>query len=190
MIQRKQNLYLIIVIAALAILTLGSDVFVTTVKKENQFEIINHGNVYGVQKDLVIKGRIEPGNKNKLMSATGRTSIKGSIKGIPTFYIPFYSITIILTVLAAATLFSYKNLKRQFRLMVFLMVFTLLLFVGANIMSYVLENNSVTHVEGEIVQSKLGMGFYCICVAGAFSFLAFRGIKRDLKLIKSIERLR
>lgn len=191
MIQRKQTLYLVITIIALAILTLGSDVFITTVTKKDQFELMSHGNVYGVQKDLIITGELDQSTQNKLKSVTGKANIEGTVKGIPTFYFPFYSIAIILTVLAVATLFSYKNLKRQHRLALALFIFTLLLlFIGGNILSYALESHSVTHIEGEVVRTRFELGFYCICIAAAFSFLAYRGVLRDYKLIRSIDRLR
>ena len=190
MIQRIQSFYLLLTIGALVIITLGTDVFVTTVSKQGQFEIISHGNVYGVQKDLLIKEGLDHDNRNLLKSAIGKADLKDSMKGIPTFYFPFYSIAIILTVLAAATLFSFKNLKRQFKLVISLTVLTLLLFGGSKVMSFLLESHSRTNIVGETVQTKFGLGFYCICIAAAFSFLALRGVKRDLKLIRSIDRIR
>ncbi len=190
MIQRKQTLYLAITVIALTILTLGVDVFITTVNKKDQFELISHGNVYGVQKDLVITGELDQNTKNILKSATGKANIQETVKGIPTYYFPFYSIAIILTVLAVATLLSYKNLKRQHRLALVLFVLTLIIFVGSNILSYNLESNSATHIQDEVVRTQFALGFYCICTAVAFSFLAYRGVRRDLKLIRSIDRLR
>lgn len=191
MIQRVQSFYLLLTIAALIIITLGTDVFVTIVNKKGQYEIISHGNVYGIQKDLIIKGNLEHENANLLKATTGIVDLKDSndsIKGIPTYYFPFYSITIVLTVLAAATLFSFKNLRRQIKLGRLLFIFNLILFGTSIFMYYLLKSHSLPNADEEIVQYYLG--FYCICIAVAFSFLSNLGIRRDLKLIQSIDRIR
>src|SRR5690554_7651280 len=72
MIQRVQTLYLLLTLAALIFLTVGTDVFVTTLKQTDQFEIISHGNVYGVQKDVYIEGELTDENIEFLKAATDK----------------------------------------------------------------------------------------------------------------------
>lgn len=190
MIQRVQSIYLLLTLAALIFLSVGTDVFVTKAKQENQFEMISHGNVYGVQKDVYIQGDLNDHNLELLRTATGKVDFVETMEGIPTFYFPFYSITILLSMLCVVVLLGYKNLKRQLKLGRILFVLNFILF-GATIVLYnVLRSNTLPASEEYTVSAQLGFGFYCIVVALAFSFLANIGIRRDLRLIKSIDRIR
>jgi hypothetical protein len=93
------------------------------------------------------------------------------------------------------TLFGYKNLKRQINLARATFFLTLLYVVGVMLTVYFaldyanpymdkipLDNLSVTR--------KTDLGFYLICSMLPFAYLAQLGIKRDLDLIKSLDRLR
>ncbi|MFK7784566.1 MAG: DUF4293 family protein [Crocinitomicaceae bacterium] len=45
-------------------------------------------------------------------------------------------------------------------------------------------------IEGEELKRELGLGFYLFVVGLPFSFLANVGIKRDKRLLDSIDRIR
>ena len=190
MIQRVQSLYLLLTLGALIFLTVGTDVFVSEVAQEGQFDLISYGNVYGVQKDIHLHGELTDENVSLLKEATGKVDIEGDLRGVSTFYFPFYSITILLAMLTTVVLLGYKNLNRQLKLGRLLFVLNFLLF-GATIVFYYLMKGSSIPESAEYASSmNLAFGFYCIAIALAFSFLANIGIRRDVRLIKSIDRIR
>ncbi|SRR5690554_1171769 len=190
MIQRVQSIYLLLTLVALIFLSIGTDVFVTKAQQNDQFEMISHGNVYGVQKDVYVKGELTEKNIELLKQATGKVDVIETMEGVPTYYFPFYSITILLSMLTTVVLLGYKNLKRQLKLGRMLFVLNFILF-GVTIVLYnLLRSNTLPESNEYIVSAQLGLGFYCIVIALAFSFLANIGIRRDLRLIKSIDRIR
>lgn len=191
MIQRVQNLYLLLVFIALIILTIGTDVFVSTVAKPEAFSLTTHANVYGVQRDILIQGEVSEDAAEYIKSTTEQIAVpEADMKGIPTFYFPFFSITILMCILTAATVLSYKKLKRQLRLGRLLFVLNFLGFGTVLVLYYLLRQETADLGDSYTVSHQLGFGFYCIVIATAFSFLANIGIRRDIKLIKSIDRIR
>ncbi|MDG1333703.1 MAG: DUF4293 domain-containing protein [Crocinitomicaceae bacterium] len=94
--------------------------------------------------------------------------------------------TIALALLCFICIMSYKNLNRQFKLgrTIFLLYFVsvvgllLLAFVGDGLID-----------EGDM-KRELGIGFYLFIAGFPFSFLANVGIKRDKRLLDSLDRLR
>jgi len=190
MIQRVQTIYLFLTLLALVWLTLDSDVFTTKVSQEDQFEMTIHGNVYGVQKDLITTDALTLENEKILKSATGKVNLTKEMTGISTFYFPFFSITILMAMLATMTILSYKRLKRQIRLGRMLFVANFFVFIGALILYYLLRSSVGTMSENFTYSYELGFGFYCIALALAFSFLSNIGMRRDLRLIQSIDRIR
>lgn len=190
MIQRVQSFYLLLVLASFVILTLGTDVFTVVVKEKDQFEMTSHGNVYGVQKDIFLKGELTDKNLQSLRSTTEKVDIEKEMKGISTYSFPFYIITILLSLLTILVIMGYKNLNRQQHLSRLLFILNLILF-GTSIVLYKSMENSVLAIFDEDKTAvQLGLGFYCIAIALAFSFLALLGIRRDVKIISSINRLR
>jgi hypothetical protein len=190
MIQRVQSLYLILTLAALVVLTLGQDVFESTVIKADAFTLKTHANVFGVQKDIFVNGELNGEDEVFIKSALEKVDVPQETKEIPTFYFPFFSITILLSMLTVVILMGYKNLKRQLKLGRVLFVFNLLSFVVAVVFYYILQSQTSGLGENYNVNNTLGLGFYCIAIATAFSFLANIGIRRDLRLIQSIDRIR
>jgi hypothetical protein len=190
MIQRVQSLYLLLTLGALIFLSIGTDVFVTEVAQKDQFDIISHGNVYGVQKDLHVHGELTDKNIQLLKEATGKVDIDGDMKGIPTFYFPFYSITILLAMLTTVVLLGYKNLHRQIKLGRLLFILNFLLFGTSIVLYSFLRSSTIPESVDYTTSTHLAFGFYCIVIALSFSFLANIGIRRDLRLIKSIDRIR
>lgn len=191
MIQRVQSLYLLLVLIALVMVTIGTDVFVTQVNKKDSFELVTHANVYGVQRDFTMSGTPDEADERFIMSALEKVEVpEENRKGIPTFYFPFYSLGILLSMLTVVVLLSYKNLKRQIKLGRILFILNFLSFGAVLVLYYLLRNETSSLSETYSVSNQLGFGFYCIVIATAFSFLANIGIRRDIKLIQSIDRIR
>lgn len=94
--------------------------------------------------------------------------------------------TIALALLCFICIMAYKNLARQFKLgrMIFLLYtvsavgLILLAFFGDSLID-----------AGEL-KRELGLGFYLFVLGLPFSFLANVGIKRDKRLLDSIDRIR
>lgn len=99
---------------------------------------------------------------------------------------PIYIGLIALILLAFMTLMSYKNLKRQFKLgrTVFGIYFIMLtsLFILSIFGDKLLEADTYTR--------EMGFGFLVFVIGFPFAFLANTGIKRDKKLLESVDRLR
>tara|TARA_B100000508_G_scaffold141091_1_gene146325 strand:- start:59616 stop:60191 length:576 start_codon:yes stop_codon:yes gene_type:complete len=191
MIQRVQNLYLFLALVALIIVTIGTDVFVTTIVKKESFELTTHANVYGVQRDISVSSDLEQKDAEFIKRSIEKVEVPSEdLNQIPTLYFPFYSIGILLSMLAAMTILSYKKLKRQIKLGRVLFVFNFLSFGTILVLYYLLKQETSELGEAYIVSNQLGFGFYCIVIATAFSFLANIGIRRDIKLIQSIDRIR
>lgn len=190
MIQRVQSIYLILTLVALIFLSIGMDVFVTKVTEANQFEVISHGNVYGIQKDVYLKGEINDEVTAHIQQAIDKVEMMDTMENIPTFYFPFYAFTILLSMLTVVVLFGYKKLERQLKLGRLLFVLNFAMFVAVIVFYNLMKNNAFPYPEMYEISTELGFGFYCVVLALAFSFLANIGIGRDLRLIKSIDRIR
>ena len=94
--------------------------------------------------------------------------------------------TIALALLCFICIMSYKNLNRQFKLgrMIFMLYFISL--VGLLLFSFF--GDSLID-EGDM-KRELGLGFYLFIAGFPFTFLANVGIKRDKRLLDSLDRLR
>lgn len=108
----------------------------------------------------------------------------GEILNTSTF--PIFVGTIALTLLSFLCLMSYKNLKRQFKLgrtifaLYFLGLISIMLLAGFG--DNMLKEASYSR--------EMGIGFFLFVAGFPFSFLANIGIKRDKKLLESLDRLR
>ncbi len=98
----------------------------------------------------------------------------------------FYVGIIALALLCFICLMAYKNLNRQYKLgrTVFLLYF--LGVVGMVVLSFMGD----TFIDEPIVKRELGAGFYLFIAGFPFTFLANIGIKRDKRLLESLDRLR
>jgi hypothetical protein len=110
--------------------------------------------------------------------------VTGELVGQQTF--PFYLGTIALILLSFIALMSYKNLNRQFKLgrTVFGIYFLMLLTV------FILSYFGDKLLDEETASREMGLGFLLFVVGFPFTFLANTGIKRDKKLLDSLDRLR
>lgn len=158
MIQRVQTLYLGIVVILLSIITFGMEI-VSFVGESTRYTFSSYG----------------------ILEYS-----KSSNELIGTQNYPFYIATIALILLSLATIFSYKNINRQFKLgrtVLGLYFVSVLVVIAMTIFGGSLINDTIEARE-------MGIG-YIVFVAGLpFSFLANVGIKRDKNLLNSLDRLR
>ncbi|MBI1835810.1 MAG: DUF4293 domain-containing protein [Flavobacteriia bacterium] len=98
---------------------------------------------------------------------------------------PLYLMFLVVALLCLLSIFQYKNLKRQLmisRLSAFL-YFLSLLFLGIIAFRVFFSN-------AEIQSTQFGMGFFLLIIGLITSILAIYNIKKDQKLIDSLNRLR
>lgn len=108
---------------------------------------------------------------------------------------PLLVVQILLTLFALMTVFGYKNLKKQLNLARATFFLTLLYVLGVMAMVYFALDYAnpyidVIPLDDLVVKRQTNLGFYLICAMLPFAYLAHMGIKRDLTLIKSLDRLR
>ena len=97
-----------------------------------------------------------------------------------------YLSTIALSLLCLLAIFSYKNLNRQLRLVRIIFFIYLVLMAG-----FIYISSMASEVIGETIKSQsYNLGFYLFIAGFPFIFLANLGIKRDKKLLDSLNRLR
>ncbi|HTO37609.1 MAG TPA: DUF4293 family protein [Brumimicrobium sp.] len=190
MIQRVQTMYLILAILGMVALTAGMDVFTATYTAEEQFQVVGHGNTFGVQKDIFVKGDLTDANLHLLRTAVNTVDVQDEMLNVSTYKFPFYIFSGIILLLGIFTLMNFKNLKKQQGLARAFFILNLLTFVVSIFLYKSLVENILTDADGVKVVTELGTGFYGICIATAFSFMAILGIRRDVNLLKSIDRIR
>jgi len=94
---------------------------------------------------------------------------------------PFLLLLIFLIILSALTLFSFKNRKTQIKLLYFLIIIQVIILTSMLILSYKMDN-PISFLENYRAHSYL-LGLLLL-------LLSLRGIKKDQKLIDSIDRIR
>jgi hypothetical protein len=190
MIQRIQTVYLLLAIAALVTLTLGVDVYSYELSKAESANFELHVNSYGIQIDGELSENINEVDEKKIASLLKIKENSSVIKGLSYTAFPFYSITLFLTMITIATLVTFKKLPTQLRLGRMAFILNLIILVFTVVFYYTLKSQFNEMLENAELSSYLGVGFFCIIISTAFLFLANIGIKRDLDLIKSIDRIR
>jgi amino acid transporter len=99
---------------------------------------------------------------------------------------PYYISSIALLLLIVIAIFSYKNLNRQLRLGRIILLIYFIILITLMFTSFL----GVELTGEEINSKKSGLGFYLFVIGFSFIFLANTGIKRDIKLLESLNRLR
>jgi len=108
---------------------------------------------------------------------------------------PLLLAQVLLLILAIITLFGYKNIKKQLRMARFTMFLTFIYVLLIMFLSYFTLGMLKPYIdeiplEELIVARRLQFGFYIAVALFPLMFLAQLGIKKDLNLIKSLDRLR
>ena len=156
MIQRIQTIYLLVSLICVSIFTFGSNLF------------------YFI------------GTKIYVFNAFGIFDKEPTADSIVHAKYPLYLLTTIIATLLFATIFSFKNLKLQGKLVLLAGgVYCILIFT---IVTYFFVHSNPIKAEETSIQ--IGTGFYLILFGFLSLILANNGIKRDKKLIDSLNRLR
>ncbi len=189
MLQRIQTVYFTIVAVGLIWISFGATIFSFQLEKKQEVDVNISMNVFGTIADGTIDLKKEDESKNmqqflKLKSQTNRLAAS------PIVSFPFYLISIFLSMLALAVLLSYKKLETQQKLGRLSFVTLLVGLIIVTVIFYATRGQLNGMLEGLLVKSRLGIGYYLLIVATAFSFLGNLGVKRDLDLLKSIDRIR
>ena len=95
---------------------------------------------------------------------------------------PIYIMFLVLVLICLLTIFNYKNLKRQIMIarVTAVLYFLSIAIVIVNIYLIYSESKSIS----------FGFGFYLLIIGLSTSILAINSIKKDYKLIDSLNRLR
>lgn len=100
------------------------------------------------------------------------------------FFLPLIVLTIVLIVLPLVAVFNYKRLQQQYLWMRINMFLSILL-IAALLLYY------TSHIATLVgVEPNYGVGVFIPLIVLVFSFLSMRGIKKDIKLLRSVDRLR
>ncbi|MEZ4938296.1 MAG: DUF4293 family protein [Crocinitomicaceae bacterium] len=198
MIQRIQTIYLILVIAGLFVASFTS-IGIYTFEEQGvevsalvggqgvSFELVVDGEVQDLSKEI---SELEKANRAQLVNPDTLKKMKEGIS------IPLYIGFMLLICWNIWIVMSYKKLKRQLSLarintiLCFLMVvitiagFSMGKTIGAKILHVEDLASQITITTG------MGAGFFGIIICLPFALLAQLSIKRDLKLIQSIDRIR
>lgn len=107
---------------------------------------------------------------------------------VPKTLLPLGAIAGLAILLLGATIFLYKDRRRQLRFANFCYMVLLGLFAAV----FMSENAMSTYfgMKSSQYEGQVGIGYFLPLVALVFTFLAVRGIKADEELVKSADRLR
>lgn len=98
--------------------------------------------------------------------------------------LPLLLLAAIVVVLPILILFMYKNMPGQLRMIRLCILFNLVL-IGLIFFFYVAQIEAVT-----VSEATYDKGIFLPLIALVFLFLALRGVRKDIKLIRSADRLR
>jgi len=160
MIQRIQSIYYILAMICLSLLLSGMEIF-RFVGSKTYYVFSAFG--------------LESGNVN---------DPQGNLQ--PLSKIPFFLTLISFILFIFIALMGYKNLTRQFKLARTIFFIYLLLIVSLVI--FAIMGGGL--LSADETKRELGLGFFLFVLGFPFCFLAQLGIKRDKKLLDSLNRLR
>ena len=160
MLQRIQTIYFIIVMAILASLLSGVEVFAMTDGEMNFSQ-----SVFGVE----------------------RQSVKGGYVEWMSQYEYVYLFVIVFVMLVFLAMMSYKSLKRQYTLSkIIFFIYTLFVLAILAVTSFGINGYSPKEITG----IHVGIGFYLLICGLPFSYFALKGVQKDKVLLDSLNRLR
>ena len=103
--------------------------------------------------------------------------------------IPLFMLIILLIVLLVVTIFSYKKLKSQLKL-VKLLLLVYGVFIVSLVVVFLINYNLIDNSLVADFKYQFAPGMYFIILGFPALFLAQKGIKKDLHLLDSLNRLR
>lgn len=108
---------------------------------------------------------------------------------------PVYITFCVIGLCLIAVIFMFKDLKKQLRLAK-IALFILILTVLSIVLFYIIAPSGIVHYCNEIFQSSwqvkntFGFEFYLLCASICFVFLGITSIRKDQKLVQSLDRIR
>lgn len=198
MIQRIQTIYYLITIALLAWVSTGENIVSFKIDSQNFVETVKMNiNSKGIDANATLSlTESELKEFEKHITATGATFNAEGSKLSWVNSIPVYILFLIITLLILITVVSFKNQKRQLRLGRIALFLSVLCLIGLFALIMIIPSNLAETAQNfmnddEImINRSLGLGFYLLCATIPFIFLGNIGVKRDLDLLKSLDRLR
>jgi len=94
--------------------------------------------------------------------------------------------TVIIALIPLVAIFNFRNRKKQLQITYLNILIVILL----GLWFYLTANNAVIDVNKTIELENIGIGALLVPLSLVFLFLAAKGIRKDEKLIKSVDRLR
>lgn len=197
MIQRIQSIYFLVAAILVFWVGFGNSILEIQLKSETQTtDIIFNLNGYGWQANTdanvsqTIKTKIQAtSSKNKFEHHETSNSI--ALQQNYPVYITFCVIGLCLIIV----IFMFKDTKKQLRLAK-ITLFILILSVLSVVLFYIIAPSGITQYCSKIFQnsfqqsSSLGLEFYLLCASICFVLLGISSIKKDRKLVQSLDRIR
>lgn len=187
MIQRAQSIYYLIAIVSLIFITTGATIFSYNSINQSDIGFYFKVNSYGIQ----VSGEIDEINFEQITNDSFRAYFNEERHITKTSYhkFPFYIFSILLTFILTITLLRYKKQDTQLRLgrLSFFIALVGFLFI---IISFYLVKSSLEEFTGLTLINTLGLGFFLFVFVVAFTFLGNLGVRKDIKILKSIDRIR
>lgn len=198
MIQRIQTIYYGIALLLLIWITAGATVVSFQLYTADKSETIDmHITSFGVAAEAQLDLTEEELTQfERHISSTGAHFSREDNKMRWTNAIPVFIIFGVISLLVFAAIVNYKKQKVQLRFgrIAFLLtiVLTAALFILIIIIPGHLEETALRFFDEEQIETKraLSLGFYLLCAVIPFLFLGNMGVRRDLKLLQSLDRLR
>lgn len=191
MLQRIQTVYYALAVVCLLVLTLGTDVYTFKGNVEESFELTAHYNSYGMQVNGTASENLTTENSTALSTYLNKEEGANiSTFNTPVCSFPYYLISVVLLLLALGAILSFKNYKRQIRLGRIAFFFSVLTLISVVILFYFSGSDLKSLLGEKEIDKNIGLGFYALVLSVAFLFLGNIGVKRDQKLISSLDRLR
>lgn len=121
----------------------------------------------------------------KLLVSGSYTAVNGESVKEESFILQSIA-TVVLGLIPVYIIFKFKDRKMQIKLILLQMVLVILFFFWL----YSFSGDILSKTSQYLSASNIGVGFFLFPVAIVFLSLAFGGIRKDERLIKSAERLR
>lgn len=198
MIQRIQSIYYLIAVVLFILVSFGQEIVSFTISGAEFNESIDmHINSHGIQASAALDLTAEElKDFEKHIAETGAKFSKEETTVTWSNSIPVYVLFLAVMSLLVLAIFSFKNQKRQLRLGRIAFILTLLITAGLFILIVLIPSQlgetASNFMTAESIDTKrsLGLGFYLVCATIPFIFLGNLGVRRDVDLLKSLDRLR
>jgi len=198
MIQRIQTVYYLIAVVLLVLVSFGQEIVAFTISGSELNEKIDMNvSSKGIHASATLDLTTEELKEfEKHIIETGAQFSIEESRIMWSNAIPVYVLFLAVMSLLVLAVFSFKNQKRQLRLGRIAFILNLLITAGLFILIVLIPSQlgetASNFMTSESIETKrsLGLGFYLVCASIPFIFLGNLGVRKDLDLLKSLDRLR